>query len=595
VSTYSGDNSTFGIDVSETLTITGNGNLTAASGDTTSGVSYGIRTNGDVIITGGTVTASGNTAALSEDPATLPAVYNWKTLSESSLTNSATYSLLDYNIGTYLYLETATGVTPAAYAFNKAVSNDVFRIDYSLAPGITFNDNVKNGTTALASATEWWSVDDNTIEITSSYLMGLDVGTYTITLDTTADVDPTVSLTVTNVYEWGLYLNASGELICDQNTIAQGTPSAILGGGSYSFADGVLTLNNVNFTTSAPFVLESNEYSAPVTLNINGSNSLVSTYNGTGTNSECIYIEQALTITGDGSLTVLAGNTTKERSVGIWSNEDVTISGTVNVTVTGGTARDKSYGIISAIGDINIFGGTLKATGGAAGNTSYGVFSGTGNVNFTGGNMLLSGKTSAANSGSVTPFIAAINYENADGSAAVRVDNTEIDLSTVKYIKTYESLSDYLRDYPRATPEIPSAPTSTPYYSNTPPPSPPQALTIDGGTISLSTNNKTINTDIRFNSKRLTQTEAYIAEKFKTTALGSFETAQKGGWGDIATITISLEKLGFDLEDGTKLYVLIFDTKTKEWQQVEAIVENGNIIIVTEWSGIFAVVNEKVL
>jgi hypothetical protein len=591
VSTYSGDNSTFGIDVSETLTITGNGNLTAASGDTTYGVSYGIRTYGDVNITsgtltatggaanvfsygifiggnsinitGGAVTASGNTRALNIAPVTLPAFYNWKTSAGDALTSSATTALP--SVGTYVYIESVTGVTPTTYTFNKAVSNDVFRIDYSLAPGITFNDNVKNGTTALASATEWWSVDDNTIEITSSYLMGLPVGTYTITLDTTADVDPTVTLTVTNVYEWGLYLNASGELVYDINTITQGTPSTILGGGSYTFADGILTLNNVNFTTSAMIAFYLEEYLAPVTLNINGSNSFASTYNSSFT-SQCIFIEQPLTITGDGSLTAVSGNSSNGSSYGISTNGDITISGTVNVTVTSGTA----------------------------GNNSHGIKSGTGDVNFTGGEMMLSGYTSAANSGLITPAIAAVDYNNADGRAAVRIDNTEIDLSTIKYIKTYETLSDYLKDYPRATTPEP-APVNSP-YNNPAPPSPLIALTdFDSGeNVGSIRTSKTVKTLVRFNSKRLAQTEEYVVEKWSVDALGSFETRQKGGWGATATITISLEKLGFELEDGTKLYVLIFDTKNKKWYEAEAEIIDGNIVIVTEWSGVFAIVAEEV-
>jgi hypothetical protein len=168
------------------------------------------------------------------------------------------------------------------------------------------------------------------------------------------------------------------------------------------------------------------------------------------------------------------------------------------------------------------------------------------------------------------------DYDGLPSSEYLKIDNISEN--------AFSNITPPVFDNPR--------PVNTPIYSNTPPPSPPKVYTIDGGTISLPLNNKKINTDIRYNSKRLTQTEEYIAEKFKATALGSFETAQKGGWGDIATITISLEKLGFDLKDGTKLYVLIFDTKTKEWHQVEAEVIDGNIVIVTEYSGIFAIIAE---
>jgi hypothetical protein len=166
---------------------------------------------------------------------------------------------------------------------------------------------------------------------------------------------------------------------------------------------------------------------------------------------------------------------------------------------------------------------------------------------------------------------------------------------------TYESVDDKIviitYKAPAPAPVIPEkepAPVNTP-YDNPAPPSPPVILTFDGGTISLPYNNQSIKKEVRFNSKRTAQTEAYVLEKWGADVLVSFETRQKGGWGATATITISLEKLGFELEDGTKLYVLIFDTKTKKWYQVEAIIENGNIVIVTEWSGVFAIVNEKVL
>jgi hypothetical protein len=222
---------------------------------------------------------------------------------------------------------------------------------------------------------------------------------------------------------------------------------------------------------------------------------------------------------------------------------------------------------------------------------------GTITLNINGTNLLKSTNTDDGNA----VFGADVTITGTGSLTAEHARNAAFgnDLTIAMTDYTYESVDDRIviitYKAPAPAPEKPQpTPIDTPHYSNTPPPSPPRAYSIDGGTIDLP-NNRNINTDIRFNSKRLTQTEAYIAEKFKAAALGSFETAQKGGWGDIATITISLEKLGFDLEDGTKLYVLIFDTKTKEWHQVEAEVIGGNIIIVTEWSGIFAIVNEKVL
>ncbi|MDR0943062.1 MAG: hypothetical protein LBM41_00830 [Ruminococcus sp.] len=179
-------------------------------------------------------------------------------------------------------------------------------------------------------------------------------------------------------------------------------------------------------------------------------------------------------------------------------------------------------------------------------------------------------------------------------------DYTWEEIDDKKVIITYKAPKPVITPEPKPEPQ----PANTPHYSNTPPPSPPivpKTYTIDGGTITLPSNNPKIKTEIRFNSKRTAQTIEYVADKWGIEALSCFETAQKGGWGDkenlpvSATITISLEKLGLKVSDGTEFIVLIFDTKTKTWHQVEAVVIDGNIVIETEYSGIFVIVKEKVL
>jgi hypothetical protein len=183
------------------------------------------------------------------------------------------------------------------------------------------------------------------------------------------------------------------------------------------------------------------------------------------------------------------------------------------------------------------------------------------------------------------------NYDGSDGIEVEGFDSPEL----AKYIELRGSA------YPVSEPAKPEPkPIDAPYYSNTPPPSPPYVTLslieyIDNEAVGSIKTSRRFSAYVRIDSKRTAQTEEYIADRWNIEALGSFETAQRGGWGDIVTLSVNLEDLGFEAENGTKLYVLIFDTKTKEWHRNEAIIMNGNIVIVTEHSGIFAIVNEKVL
>jgi uncharacterized repeat protein (TIGR02543 family) len=332
--------------ITRKLEISGTARVTAEGGNAPLGNSYGIFIAAPVFnyaaefsISGGSLTASGNTSALSQAPSTFPVAYTWS--ANGSDPSSSAYSYTASHKS--LTIATLTAATPATYTFNKAVSSDtLFEITYSLAPGVSFNNIVKNGTTALTSTTQWVAKDNNVIEITSSYLMGLDVGTYTITLDTTADVDPTVALTVTNVYDKGLVLKSDGLYY---NNFLLGNSDSKLGGGSYSYTGGTLTLNGVSFTTSADQALTTGGNISVLTLT--GDNSLISTsINGIG-----IYEENnSLSIGGSGSLTVSGSNT------GIWLDTGI-------LTITGGTINaNGGSNSLKATSGINITGGTVKAT-----------------------------------------------------------------------------------------------------------------------------------------------------------------------------------------------------------------------------------------
>jgi hypothetical protein len=116
------------------------------------------------------------------------------------------------------------------------------------------------------------------------------------------------------------------------------------------------------------------------------------------------------------------------------------------------------------------------------------------------------------------------------------------------------------------------------------------------GNIRFSINSKTeqILTGLYFETSRIKTVQNYIAKKWKTDILGSFETAKKGGFGSTATLSVSMDKLGFSADDGTKLYALIYDTKAKKWYQVEAVIIDGEVVVQTKRSGIVSVVTERV-
>jgi hypothetical protein len=117
---------------------------------------------------------------------------------------------------------------------------------------------------------------------------------------------------------------------------------------------------------------------------------------------------------------------------------------------------------------------------------------------------------------------------------------------------------------------------------------------VGGVTLPLNGSTGQILTGLSFDTKRTESVENYITNKWKTDVLGSFETAQKGGWGATATLTIGLDKLDFKADDGDKLYALIYDTKTKKWYQVAATIEDGNVVIKTKRSGIVTIVTEPI-
>jgi hypothetical protein len=447
------------------------------------------------------------------------------------------------------------------------------------------------------------------------------------------------------------------------------------GGNSTSYNSYGITSYSISVTDTAQVNANGGEagsssfgISVLSAFNISGGNV---TATGGASYNESHGIQTTYIYISGGNLTA-TGGTADVYSYGIYAG--ITFeSSDGSVIATGGEAGNRSFGI-NAYDDIVISGGNLTATGGSANFFSFGIYTDGGDVEISGGNIKLSGETSAANTGSVTPFIAVVDADNADGSAAERVDETEIDLSLIKYIKTYENGVAFLRDYPRPIPQYEPEPAPVEAGYNAPaPPSPPTTVSenaptakaflnesgsvnsyetvlsvaeaakiakakgettmillvpegakglskttiqkiiqaADGieivldlkgvqdgetvGSISLPLTSVTgqILTDIRFDSKRTAQTEEYIKNRWGIEVLASFETAQQGGWGAEATITIPLEKFGFEVGDITELYALIYDTKKKKWYKAEIEIVNEEIVIKTERSGVFAIVADS--
>jgi hypothetical protein len=95
-----------------------------------------------------------------------------------------------------------------------------------------------------------------------------------------------------------------------------------------------------------------------------------------------------------------------------------------------------------------------------------------------------------------------------------------------------------------------------------------------------------------FDTARIAQIEEYVKQNRNANVLGSFETAQKGGWGAYTTLTIPLSDLGFEADDGEMFYAFIYDTKAKEFYRAAVEIKDGNAVISTEHTGIVIIVRD---
>jgi hypothetical protein len=294
-SAYSGTSSTYGIASVGSITIDGAGSLTATAG-TTSGTSYGILCGGTLTITNGEVTAAGESRALVYTSSTLPAAYEWE---EDDEEGEYPYDALDYDGGERVYIKAValrTRITSTGLTFNKAdESASGINVYYTLAENVNVVGDPKIDGVAMA-----YGIGNTDFDYSTATLRTLSIGSHTIQLFTSDGVNPTVTLTVTAVYDYGLVLDRSeSRLEYDGAEVT----SEILGGGSYTYDydTNTLTLTNVNFTTSSFAALNTNP-ATNVTINVIGTNTLTSTKTQ-DSYTYGIYSDNP-EITGTGSLTL---------------------------------------------------------------------------------------------------------------------------------------------------------------------------------------------------------------------------------------------------------------------------------------------------
>jgi len=274
-----------------------------------------------------------------------------------------------------------------------------------------------------------------------------------MTVYAAAPIDPTATDT------WDFVTNI--------NTSAIGTA----GGGTWSWDQSTLTLtlNNVTVNTSAAIALQ---VPAGTTIILNGTNSIVSTYDGIDSTYGIYAKGGALTITSssggtldatadsersDNSFGILAdtssgnitingnasvvanGGNAGSYSGGIWADENVTISGSANVTGTGGTATvGDSVGITAYDGTLTISGNaTVQAYGGSAtGNDggSFGTFyNNEQGLVINGGSLTALGDNRALYSDYVVPneYTYWVNVANADPGGAGTVSDGNFTITQV--------------------------------------------------------------------------------------------------------------------------------------------------------------------
>ena len=492
-----GDSSSYGIHVDDevTLTISGSGSLAATGGDATpnsGGESYGIYTWGNVIITGGDVTATGRAAEFQSH-----GIYATGHVTISGGDVTATGGAVtsseedggDASSGIHADVVTISGGTVNATggtvtsSGNNTTSCGIY--GSSLFGGVIISGGAVTATGTTANAESYGIYTPNSdIEISG--------GTVTATGDTGAlggDVylDPEGNASIQSIQvEAGQDADKATEIIGSPFVLSRGITD-LVSGAKYFHSEsqtlmGDIFVGGVGLTSSEgnPAYAKTgtngavtteganaNDYSIKwdgATLTLNNATitkgalggaaiwyyqdsdlniALVGTNTVTGpsgSGSGASYGILAwdpnelidLTISGDGSLTV-TGEDGEEDSYGI-SAYDVTISGG-DVTATGGDSEEDSYGIY-ADNNLTISGGAVNATGGDGAEDSYGIS--VYDVTISGGDVTATGGDSEEDNYGIYAYnnvtitngdVTATSGDSGDYSCGIYADYGNIDVS----------------------------------------------------------------------------------------------------------------------------------------------------------------------
>ena len=437
-----GDSSSYGIHVDDevTLTISGSGSLAATGGDATpnsGGESYGIYTWGNVIITGGDVTATGRAAEFQSH-----GIYATGHVTISGGAVKATGGAVtsseedggDASSGIHADVVTISGgeVTAKGGAVtssgNNATSCGIYGSSFFGGVIISGGAVTATGTTANAESYGIYTPNSD-IEISG--------GTVTATGDTGAlgraiYLDPEGNASIQSIQvKTGQDANSAKEIIGSPFVLPEDITDLVSGaqyfhsesqtlegnifvGGigltgttdnpayAKTGADGAvateganandynikwdgatLTLNNATITQGALGGAAIWYYrGSDLNIDLVGTNTVTGPSGSGSGASYGIFAWDPnelidLTISGDGSLTVTGGGTVSE-SYGICTDNLIVQSGTVNAT--GEDGEEDSYGIY-AYNDVTISGGAVTATGGTVNATSedgeedsYGIY-----------------------------------------------------------------------------------------------------------------------------------------------------------------------------------------------------------------------------
>ena len=414
-----GDSSSYGIHVDDevTLTISGSGSLTATGGDAPAvygGVSYGIYTWGNVIITGGDVTATGGAAEFQSHGiyARLNATISGGAVKATGgAVTSSEEDGGDASSGIYANIVTISGGEVTAKGGAVTSSGDNAR-SCGIYGGDWLNDNVIiSGGTVEATGGTFTSTSTDTEANAGSYgiygagFYGTVISGGTVTasggsgaLGGDIYLDPEGNASIQSIQvKAGQDADSATEIIGSPFVLSRGITDLVSGAKYFhsesQALEGDIFVGGVGLTSSEgnPAYAKTGTNGAVTTeganandYNIKWDGSTLTLNNATITQGALggaaiwYYRDSDLNIALVGANTVTGpSGSGSGASDGIFAYGpteliDLTISGDGSLTVTGGGTVSGSFGICTD--NLIVQSGTVNATGGDGAEDSYGIY-----------------------------------------------------------------------------------------------------------------------------------------------------------------------------------------------------------------------------